>query len=109
MNALLLLLQVQRFESCRIHLHGRSEFEANNVTLKGNLSFDVPNGFKMIVVAGCDGAIKSVLEPLQTQPSWQWKYTMSADKKIQLQMETASSMSHLERLSFDASSLSYVI
>ncbi len=102
-------LQVQRHESCSITLHGRSEFEASNVTLKGQQSFDVPNGYKMTVTAGLSGTVRSSLEPLQIEPSWQWKYAMGPNSNIQLQLEKASTARRRDQLKFDAAPLSYII
>ena len=102
-------VQVQRHESCSIILHGRSEFSASNVLLRGDQLFEVPDGYKMTVSAGSDGAIRQSLELLQAEPSWQWKYSMGADKNIQLHMETASSARHHDGLAFDAHPLSYII
>ena len=101
-------LQVQRHESCTIVLHGRSEFEASNVTIQGTQSFDVPDGYKMMVTAGPNGAVRSSLEPLQSEPSWQWKYTMGPNSNIQLQLEKANTRHH-DQLKFDAAPLSYII
>ena len=102
-------MQVQRHESCSISLHGRSEFSASDVSLRGDQSFEVPDGYKMTVSAGPNGAIRQSLELLPAEPSWQWKYTMGADKNIQLSMETASSARHRDGLAFDAHPLSYII
>ena len=102
-------VQVQRHESCSIILHGRCEFSASNVVLRGDQSFEVPDGYKMTVSAGTDGAIRQSLELLQAEPSWQWKYTMGTDKNIQLHMETASSARHRDGLAFDTHPLSYII
>lgn len=102
-------VQVQRHESCSIFLHGRSEFCACNVVLRGNQSFEVPDGYKMIVSAGPHGVIRQSLELLQAEPSWQWKYAMGTDKNIQLHKETASSARHRDGLAFDAQPLSYII
>ena len=102
-----MFLQVQRHESCSIILHGQSEFEASDVTLRGNQSFDVRDGFKMTVSAGSHGTIKQSLEPLQAEPSWEWKYTMGPDKNIQLQLKKASSLHDV--LSVEAAPLSYII
>jgi len=106
---LFIKMQVQRHESCTIMLHGRSEFEASNVTLQGTQSFDVPDGYKMTVTAGPNGAVRSSLEPLQSEPSWQWKYSMGANSNIQLQLEKAASTRHRDQLNFDAAPLSYII
>ena len=102
-------LQVQHHESCNINLHGRSEFEASNVTLRGNQLFEVPDGYKMTVSAGPNGTIRSSLTPLQTEPSWQWKYTMDATSNIRLQLEKASSLRQRDQFEFDAVPLSYII
>lgn len=102
-------VQVHRHESCSIFLHGQSEFAASNVTLRGDQSFDVPDGFKMTVSSGPNGVIRQSLERLQAEPSWQWKYTMGADKNIQLHMEKASSVRHRDVIASDAPPLSYII
>lgn len=104
-----LWLQVQRHESCNINLHGRSEFEASNVTLRGNQLFEVPDGYKMSASAGPNGTIRSSLTPLQTEPSWQWKYTMDATSNIRLQLEKASGLRQRDQFEFDAIPLSYII
>lgn len=108
-NVLCIKLQVQRRESCTIILHGRSEFEASNVTIQGTQSFDVPDGHKMIVTAGPNGAVRSSLEPLQSEASWQWKYSMGPNSNIQLQLEKAANSRHRDQLNFDAAPLSYII
>ena len=63
----------------------------------------------MTVSAGSLGAIKQNLEPLQAQPSWEWKYTMGPDKIVQLQMDKASDVHRHDMLSVDAAPLSYII
>ncbi|KAA6420439.1 MAG: low photochemical bleaching 1 [Trebouxia sp. A1-2] len=101
--------KVQRHESCTIILHGRSEFEASNVTIPGTRSFDVPDGYKMVVTAGPNGAVRSSLEPLQSEPSWHWKHSMGPNSNIHLQLEKAASSRHRDQLKFDAAPLSYII
>ena len=102
-------MQVHRHESCSIFLHGRSEFAASNVTLRGDQTFDVPDGFKMTVSAGPNGVVRQRLERLQAEPSWQWKYTMGTDKNIQLHMEEASSVRQRNAVAADVPPLSYII
>lgn len=78
--------KVKRRESCRIHLIGRSEFEARNVTLKGDVEFTVPDGFRMIVRVGKDGDDSQPevdVVPLGDSPSW--KYVYSLDRDIHLE------------------------
>ncbi|PIM98586.1 UTP--glucose-1-phosphate uridylyltransferase [Handroanthus impetiginosus] len=46
---------VQRFEACKVILHGNAEFEAMDVVIKGNYVFDVPDGYKMQITSGISG------------------------------------------------------
>ncbi|GMN41255.1 hypothetical protein TIFTF001_010460 [Ficus carica] len=46
---------VQRFEACKIVLHGNAEFEATDVTIKGNHIFEVPDGCKLKITSGSSG------------------------------------------------------
>lgn len=71
--------RVERKESCQIVLKGRSEFEARNVTLKGNLKYIVPDGHRMIVSpGGSDVNMPQVdLVPLHpSEPTWSYAYTI---------------------------------
>ncbi len=80
-----------RKEALRITLHGQSEFEARDVTLAGDLSFDVPDGWRMTVTAGTAGSgWQTSMEPLAgsgRQPSWQWRYSQRPDGSIHLRMD----------------------
>lgn len=84
--------KVSRLESVRIILHGHSEFEAQDVTLQGSHTFEVPDGFRMRVTQGSSGIICD-LHPLpvglSTSESWQWRYTLQDGGYVQLHMETA--------------------
>jgi hypothetical protein len=68
--------RVMRHEACRVLLHGASEFEAWNVTLGGELTFEVPDGHRMRVTAGGDGRPHVELERMGegAGPSWRWEY-----------------------------------
>jgi len=69
--------QVQRHESCRIILHGRSEFEALDCTISGDQTFEVPDGHRMVVTAGARGSLTRSLVPLLGDAaSWEWRYSM---------------------------------
>ncbi|QDZ18034.1 UTP--glucose-1-phosphate uridylyltransferase [Chloropicon primus] len=68
--------KVARLESCSIVLEGNSEFEAKNVTLRGNQSFVVPDGHKISVYAGDSGEVVSECRPLAEGPSWTWQYAL---------------------------------
>ena len=102
-------LQVERHESCEIILQGRSEFEATNVTLKGSQRFEVPDGYKLTVTAGAAGSLKTNLQALTDEPSWEWKYTMADQGNIQLQMLEQGSMQQRKQVVHDAAALSYII
>lgn len=108
-EALTLALQVERHESCEIILQGRSEFEATNVTLKGTQRFEVPDGYKLTVTAGAAGSLKTNLQALTDEPSWEWKYTMADQGNIQLQMLEQGSMQQRKQVVHDAAALSYII
>lgn len=66
--------KVWRHQSARIMLRGCSEFEAHDVTLAGDVLFEVPDGFRMSVRPGPGGAPIQELRPLGAQPSWRWEY-----------------------------------
>ena len=55
------------------------------MTLSGNLRFEVPDGHRMLVTAGADGALHTELQPVE-QPSWQWQYRMAAGGEVELDM-----------------------
>jgi hypothetical protein len=63
----------------------RAEFEARDVTLAGDLAFEVPDGHRMLVTAGADGALHTQLLPLGT-PTWQWQYSMTPGGEVQLEL-----------------------
>lgn len=100
---------MHRHQSCEVIVHGRAEFEATNVTLKGSQRFEVPDGFKMIVTTGAAGSVKTSLQVLTDEPSWQWKYTMADQGNIKLQMLEQGSMQQHRQTVHDADALSYII
>ncbi len=83
--------QVTRKEALRITVHGQAEFEAHDVTLTGDLAFDVPDGWRMTVTAAATGlGWQTRMEPLASpgqQPSWQWRYSQRSDGDIHLRMD----------------------
>lgn len=83
--------KVQRLESLRIVLHGNAEFEANDVTLQGSHTFEVPDGYRMRVTQGIND-ISYALHPLcvGAMPfgTWHWQYTLQDGGIVQLTMES---------------------
>ena len=70
--------RVARTESCTITLEERSEFDAQDVTLAGNLSFHVPAGCRLTVTDGGNGHLRVEMSTLGPDegPSWTWNYTL---------------------------------
>ncbi len=62
-----------------------AEFEARDVTLSGHLTFEVPDGHRMLVTAGPDGEPHVQLQPL-SHPTWQWQYRMGSEGEVQLEL-----------------------
>jgi len=104
--------RVNRKESCSIILKGRSEFEARDVTIDGNVVFEVPHGYKMTIsnsggsssnsggknIVGAPanllgsssgntgGGYKVEVHALDDDgPSWRWRYILNDDDDIILQ------------------------
>jgi hypothetical protein len=74
--------EISRKECCKIILHGASEFEAENVTLSGNFTIEVENGF---CIKACQGkrGVEFKKEKIQ-KPSWKWEYVLQPDYRIAL-------------------------
>ena len=102
-------MQVQPHETCEVILHGRSEFEATDVVLKGSQRFEVPDGCKMTVTAGAAGTFKTRVQALTADPSWEWKYSMTEQGNIEVQMQEQPSMQPRRQVVHDAAALSYII
>lgn len=73
-------------------MHGRSEFEAVNVSINGDQCFEVPDGYKMVLTAVPAGGLRTTLHVLGPLPSWEWQYSMSDRGSIQLQSREAQQM-----------------
>lgn len=56
-----------------VHLHGLSEFIAENVTFEGNFRFDVPEGIRMRVKEEM-GRLVIEQEPLEETPFWIYRW-----------------------------------
>lgn len=72
--------KVDRHESCKIILQGRSEFEAEDVVLSGDMEYVVPDGYRMVITQDVDGP-NAAMYPLPENPSWQWKYQIDIDNE----------------------------
>ncbi|KAG0451543.1 hypothetical protein HPP92_026181, partial [Vanilla planifolia] len=42
---------IKRFEMLKVLLHGNAEFEAMNVVIEGNHVFEVPDGYRMLIIS----------------------------------------------------------
>ena len=71
--------RVVRKQCCRIHLQGRSEFEAHDVVLEGDLKFFVPDGQRMVLRQGPRGP-EIEMHPLGREPSWKYEYQMDGNR-----------------------------
>ncbi|ERN08982.1 UTP--glucose-1-phosphate uridylyltransferase 3, chloroplastic isoform X1 [Amborella trichopoda] len=80
--------EVQRFECLKVVLHGNAELEAKDVTIEGNHTFEVPNGYRLQITGGNAG-LSCKMIPIQTEMmdtgSWFWKYGLK-DSHIHLEM-----------------------
>lgn len=78
--------QLQRFEGCRILLRGRSEFEAVGVDIVGDVTFEVPDGYRMVLYPRSQGrGYNQVLLPLEGDaPSWEWVYSAAPGGRVRL-------------------------
>lgn len=63
----------ERQESLRIVIHGNGEFLAENVTLLGDMEFEVPENRRLVVYER-NGAITWHHESI-IKPTWQWNYS----------------------------------
>ncbi|KAG1679276.1 hypothetical protein FOA52_009306 [Chlamydomonas sp. UWO 241] len=85
---------VARTEALSIELLGHSEFEARDVTIAGDHSFVVPDGYRMVVTQGAGGGIITDMRPLHLgRATWEWRYSVDTDGAIALEYATAPSSS----------------
>ena len=89
--------RVRRHESCRVVLEGHSAFTASDVTIEGDRTFTVPDGYHMMV-SSADGAAASGdeapggllirLERIdEADGLWRWRYAFDADESVRLRLE----------------------
>lgn len=75
--------KITRLESLHILLHGNAEFHAENVTFKGDIRIEVPDG-ERVVARQIGEDIDYSSEPISS-PSWYWKYSFGENDTINLQ------------------------
>ena len=91
--------RVARKESCQVLLRGCSEFEAEDVELRGNVVYEVPDGYKMRVStstssnssSASEGEVCVELTPLKNgEGSWRWEYSADGgDGEVNLEKKRA--------------------
>ncbi len=74
--------EIARQEVCQIILRGRSEFYAENITLRGDHFIEVPDG-QRCVATEVGGEIHLSFERIEV-PSWHWQYEVQKDHTIAL-------------------------
>lgn len=74
-------------ESLKITLQGNAEFHAKDVTLEGNLHFEVPENYAMYVTASPTGGFV-ITEKQIKQPSWIYQYSYSKNSEIKIQKKS---------------------
>lgn len=72
--------EIKREEALSIVLRGNAEFYAENVTIIGSHTIEVPDGYRMIASMTSEG-VKFQKEKIQS-PSWHWKYAFDKEDRI---------------------------
>ena len=84
--------EVQRDEKISIILQGESEFHAENLTLEGSHTFEVPDGYRLSL-SSSKGKIKTLLEKIDA-PSWKWDYRITKEGSVLLTFNSKNSTFH---------------
>jgi hypothetical protein len=74
---------VTRHEALHILLQGNAEFYAEDVTLEGDVYFEVPNGHRLVVYQQA-GEIAWHFEPIP-KATWRWEYVFDEADQILLE------------------------
>lgn len=74
---------VQRSESCTIHLEGVSEVVAEDLTISGNFALRVPHGKRAILTQAPSGTLNVRMEDLLS-PSWEYTWKWDGTKAPEL-------------------------
>lgn len=72
--------EVKRQAALKIVLHGHSEFYAENLTIQGDLTLEVPHGMRMQAEMK-NGRVIFITEPFESTAPF-WIYTVDAQKRI---------------------------
>jgi UTP---glucose-1-phosphate uridylyltransferase len=75
---------IKREEQVKIILHEGAEFHAENITLIGPHSFEVPAYHRLVLEPHSEKKWTTHLSPIQ-KPTWSWKYTLDSQNNIQLE------------------------
>jgi UTP---glucose-1-phosphate uridylyltransferase len=75
--------QYERKEALHITLRGNAEFFAENVTLEGDVHFDVPEEHRLVVYQ--QGSEIAWHYEKIAKPSWKWEYFLEDDSSITLE------------------------
>lgn len=74
--------EVKRVAALKIVLHGNSEFYAENITIDGDLTLEVPHGMRMRAEEK-SGRVIFITEPLEHQGPF-WTYSTDSKERIKL-------------------------
>ena len=74
--------EVKRVAALKIVLHGYSEFFAENLTIEGDLTLEVPHGMRMCAQEK-SGRVIFITEPLDQQGPF-WTYSIDSSNRINL-------------------------
>lgn len=72
-----------RKEALRITLRGNAEFHAQNVLLEGDIHYDVPEGYRLVVYSH-EGETAWYMEKL-SRSTWHWEYSIDSKGRIGLE------------------------
>ena len=73
---------IKRLEAFKIVLHGHSQFVAEDITIEGDLSIEVPHGMRMTAKEE-KGNVIFITEPLEGDRAF-WNYSIDREKNIKV-------------------------
>lgn len=95
--------RVRRRESCKIVLEGHSAFAASDVTISGERTFTVPDGYCMTVSSAAadasgsadDSGLMIRLQKMDSEAHdglWRWRYSFDAEGSVKLSRGESGSL-----------------